>query len=328
MKKIIFVLAIFIAAPAFALDVSLVDNEDGTVSIMYSGADANATSTMPRAFALEITIDSPGTITDVLNYKNDIAHDNNGVDETGESNSVYPGFGIYPAQITWFPPSGGDPRDVNEWGSPLANQSDPGHGDTLPGANIVLEFGSLYYGDSNEPRAEGKLCDLVLSCNTGENLNIVMVDEDAYRGGLVFEDGTQGDIDSNTIVCDVVDECLNSAATEYTKWGNYGKPDCWCYQKNCRGDADGLKTFLKPVMNPDLTIFKAAFNKTAAYVQTLVVGSTPGICADFDRADTFLKPVMNPDLTIFKAYFNLADGLVPVCDQAPVTTGPYNFWTN
>jgi hypothetical protein len=213
MKKIIFVLAIcFIAVPAFAVDVSLVDNieSDGTISVVYTGADANATSTMPRAFALDITIDSPGTFTDVLGYKNDWAHDANAEDETGESNSLYPGYGIYPARITWLPSEAQKPRKVDSWGTPLALTTDPGGAGTgLNTGHLVLELGSLYYDnpesteDSNTPRAEGTLCKIAVTCGEAppEGLNIHMTDEDIYRGGLVFEDGSLGEIDANIAIC-------------------------------------------------------------------------------------------------------------------------------
>jgi len=118
-------------------------------------------------------------------------------------------------------------------------------------------------------------------------------------------------------------ECLNKLDTGYTKWVSYNKPDCWCYQKQCRGDADGAKTLSKPVASPDLTIFKAGVGQTAAYVKTLVVSGKPGICADFDRKDTLSKPIASPDLTIFKSYVGVADTSVPQCPSATV-----NAWKN
>jgi hypothetical protein len=118
-------------------------------------------------------------------------------------------------------------------------------------------------------------------------------------------------------------ECMNKLNTAYSKWVTYNKPDCWCYQRQCRGDADGVNTLGKPVASPDLTIFKAAVGQTSAYVKTLVVGGKPGICADFDHLDTLSKPVGSPDLTIFKAYVGLAPASVPVCPS-----GTINAWKN
>jgi hypothetical protein len=134
---------------------------------------------------------------------------------------------------------------------------------------------------------------------------------------------------SLTITTPCSSDCLSSSAgTEYTKWVNYGKPDCWCYRKNCRGDADGALTLTKPVMLPDLTIFKGAYGKTVTQIKGTVISGKPAICADFDRKDTLTKPVMLPDLTVFKSYYGKVATSVPQCDQAPITSGPYNSWTN
>ncbi|MCE5339699.1 MAG: hypothetical protein LLF92_01050 [Planctomycetaceae bacterium] len=308
MKKLILVLAILlVASPVWAvLDVNIVKVDSDTVAITYTGADVN----LPRAFALTVTINGTGTFTatSLNNFK------------TGESTASSRGFGIYPASITID--SAGV---VSNYGTPLADPCSVGTTDQiLPSQSIVLEFGSLYYGDVNAPAASGTLC--TLDFTKGTATQITLGTEAVYRGGIVLENGDQT-TDTFTYVIPV-DECLSSSATEYAKWVEYGKPACWCFRKNCRGDADGQKTFLKPVMSSDLTIFKGAYNKSKADVKALVVSGMPGICADFDRADTFLKPVMSSDLTIFKAYYNDADNTVPECDQAPVTTGPYNFWTN
>lgn len=118
-------------------------------------------------------------------------------------------------------------------------------------------------------------------------------------------------------------ECMNKLDTKYNRWVTYNKPDCWCFQKQCKGDADGLKTLTKPVASPDLTIFKAGVGQTSAYVKTLVVSGKPGICADFDRADTLSKPIASPDLTIFKSNVGVADTSVPQCPSATI-----NAWKN
>jgi len=179
-------------------------------------------------------------------------------------------------------------------------------------------MGSLYTG-TTKPTSSGQLLTLTLSNSAA----YVVVSRNVGRGGVVMEDPAEaaGDNLPQTIP---LTECLGSSATEYNKWTSYFKPSCWCYKKNCRGDADGVLTLTKPVMLPDLTIFKTAYGKTPTQVR----GMMTAICADFDRIDTLTKPVMLPDLNIFKSFYNKAATTVPQCDQAPVTTGPYNFWTN
>ena len=118
-------------------------------------------------------------------------------------------------------------------------------------------------------------------------------------------------------------ECLKETAPEYDIWDEFGRPECWCYKKQCRGDINGKPFLGKPVTGADLIIFKAAFNKTDADLALV----PNGICADLNHTTFLGKRVTGADLIIFKAYFNKADSVVPVCDQLPIITGPYNFWT-
>jgi hypothetical protein len=52
-----------------------------------------------------------------------------------------------------------------------------------------------------------------------------------------------------------------------------------------------------------------------------------GICSDLNHKPFLGKRVTLADLNIFKTYFNVMDALVPKCDQLPIYTGPYNYWT-
>jgi len=181
MKKLIFVLAIaLIASPSFALTVAL--QRQGTsnlVDVVYSGADGN---NLPRGIALDIS--SPTGTTIALTA---------GSYYQGESTSANPKYGIYPARIV-IDSAGA----VSNYGSPLADVNDPGAG--ADGTNhVVLEFGSLYVGDINAPATSGTLCTLTFGAGSVSNPTIVMVDEDTYRGGLVFEDGALGEVDTSLV---------------------------------------------------------------------------------------------------------------------------------
>jgi len=177
MKKLILVLAILFATPLFgALSISLVQQTpDGNkINLNYAGADP---CNLPRAFGLAVDVCSPMQITAVSNYKTD-----------GESNSTSKGFGIFPARIV-IEANG----TVTSWGTPLADPCDPGtSGSGLNTQKVVLEFGSLYFGDTNAPATSGTLCTLTVACNgaSGANLTIRATEEDTYRGGIVYEDGT------------------------------------------------------------------------------------------------------------------------------------------
>jgi parallel beta-helix repeat protein len=39
----------------------------------------------------------------------------------------------------------------------------------------------------------------------------------------------------------VILDCLLTTAPEYPLWVALGKPECWCYPRQCHGDADGMK---------------------------------------------------------------------------------------
>ncbi len=179
MKKLILVLAILaIAAPAFAaVDVNLVKVATANdVNIVYRNGEG---AQLPRAFALVITTDSNAVIWDVNASK------------VGESNSTKKGYGIFPAKIV-IDSCG----VVSNWGSPIADANDPlpsGADQILPSQKLVLEFGSLYpAADHNQaPDPCGTIARLRINCvgSTGE-VNIVMTDEAAIRGGVVLENGT------------------------------------------------------------------------------------------------------------------------------------------
>ena len=316
MKKLIFVLAIcFIAAPAFAgVDVNLVDLGGGQVAIDYNNADVD---NLPRAFALEVTIDGTGVFTDISGYKaEDFAVDSN---QTGESNSLFPGYGIYPAQITWWLKPGDDACDVNSWGTPLANPIDPGAGDGIGYNNIVLEFASLYYGDANAPLSAGRLCVLDY---TGDATAITMIDEDTYRGGLVFEDGSLGEV--NDVLSLEEPECMKDTAAGYANWDAAGQPDCWCYQYQPLGDIDGLEQgigpFAKRIASVDLGLFAPVYGKK----RSQLAGNE--ICCDLDHLDQgigpFAKAVASVDLGILATNYGKKTSQL---DSSPYA-GDYNFW--
>ena len=303
-RFIITVLAVvLIATPAWAA-VTISDSNSGCeVTLSYSVTGPNNV----RAFALDITVDSGATIDSISNLNTD--------------------YDIYPGSIVIV--GGAVTDDGNAIGDSAI------YAGTLGGlgtGGMTIEMGSLYVGAVNEPATSGILCKFVVSADCN-----VSVAENAIRAGVVMENPDEGpglSLPSTLLVTGcTVSDCLiggNAFAGEKAKWVEYGSPDCWCYRKQCRGDADGTKEFFKPVMANDLTVWKAAYNQSKATVQTITAGThnTPGICADFDHKDEFFKPVMAGDLTIWKAYYNIADGSVPECDVAPVITGPYDHWTN
>jgi hypothetical protein len=112
-----------------------------------------------------------------------------------------------------------------------------------------------------------------------------------------------------------VEECVKSTSAFITVWRGGGslpwnRPDCWCYKRNCRGDADnGKQLGLYWVYSNDLAILKAGFGKT----DTNLTGNR--ICADFMRDKQLgLYRVYSNDLTRLKSYFGKTEANVKCCD--------------
>jgi hypothetical protein len=68
------------------------------------------------------------------------------------------------------------------------------------------------------------------------------VNGNAIRGNIVMEDAAEKIPVQACIDLVVIEpDCFPSTYPGYADWVLYGKPDCWCYARQCRGDADGLK---------------------------------------------------------------------------------------
>jgi hypothetical protein len=282
MKKLVMLLAVLIATPVFALTISMTDNGDGTVTVGYSGGD---TQNPLRAVALEFSLDKGAIVSAVTDYKED------GENESGDAQA----FGIYPARIiveldgTVIP---------GNYGTPEADLLDPGAGN---GSSVkVLEFGSLYVDDSNKPGVSGLLCKLTIDCNGATDPNLTMVDEDVYRGGVLLEDGTLVPVDQTITLTDCVgvQECMKTSHPDYDEWDALGKPDSWCYEYQCEGDADGLAQFGFQVLSDDLNILAGAYGQA--------VTSDPNLGADFDHAAQFGFRVLSDDLNILAGNYGQA----------------------
>lgn len=232
MKKLVILLAVLVAVPAFALEVTLTKDGD-VVTVGYTGADP---CNPPRAFALDLEVVGTGSATISLvadSYKLD-----------GESTAASRGYGIYPARI-----------DINSvtgipaaYGTPLADPCDPGADES--GTHLVLEFGSLYVGDANAPVVtgvtDGNLCEILVVCGTG-NANLVMAAEVTYRGGVLLEDGTDASASATAEIelcagegpCLVVGQVVGGnliTQAMYDLWVLKGEPESWCYECHSKGD--------------------------------------------------------------------------------------------
>jgi hypothetical protein len=319
MRKISLILVILVlTAPAWAavnitIEPNATDPCQYDVLYQVTGDDAE---TGVRAFALDIYVTGGPNIVDVNDY-----HAGESDQDTAQL------YGIYPSNFARHIDPEGDPID---WGSssytPLGNDDDYPE-DTLDGLDtngITVEMGALYVGEGNEPLASGKLLEIVLSDECEDEIRIKVND---IRGAIVLEDNSSPSTTNLPYTYSCVVDCLiggNAGPLEYSDWSNpmWGKPDCWCYCRQCRGDLNGYATFGQFVAISDLAVLYDAYNKSNAVLATI----ENGICADFDHKSTFGIRVAISDLAIAYNYYGKPYTQIPKCDEAPIITGPYNYW--
>ncbi len=306
MKKICLVAAILMLATTAEAVVNITctpgtgaDGNQVTVSYAVSG-EPNKIS----GLGLDITVDSGAKIVSVSNL-----------------NAKY---NIYPGSIVI---TGGL---ITDYGTPVADPNFPGTLGGLGTGGITIEMGALYYptGD-NSPNAPPLTGDL-LKFRVDKSCTVTVA-ENAIRGGVVLTNPNLNPTVTPTgcIVDLGVTDCLiggNADGTvpgsEFAAWAAWGKPNCWCYARQCRGDANGKKTGPSWVQLLDLQVLAGAYNKN----DTALAAIPNGICADFNHKKTGPARVQLLDLQELAKYFNKADALVPACDAAPIITGPYRSW--
>ena len=121
-------------------------------------------------------------------------------------------------------------------------------------------------------------------------------------------------------------DCIHILSPMYADWlgdgKNWRKPNCWCYERQCRGDTDNVKNGLFWVAAPDLATFISAYTKGDAKLEPAM------ICADLDHKKVGLFRVQASDLAIFIAHYTKGSLKVPVCPMDWDGDGDddYNFW--
>lgn len=169
-------------------------------------------------------------------------------------------------------------------------------------------------------QATGTICTLKMT-GTGT----VCFSEDTLRGGVVDATGA-----AMAVTFDP--ECVNVPGGEVpcfvgqpqeAYWVSVGSPECWCWPRQCHGDADDFgqgKSPYAPVASYDLDVLKVAYGKTTAQLladPTITVGghAVAKACADFTRSihgkAPNQAPVASPDLDILKSYYGKTTSLVP-----------------
>ncbi|MHC4498687.1 MAG: choice-of-anchor Q domain-containing protein, partial [Planctomycetota bacterium] len=121
-------------------------------------------------------------------------------------------------------------------------------------------------------------------------------------------------------------DCVSTSASEYADWVSVGKPDCWCYPRQCNGDVDAVKEYgVYWVFLNDLNLFKDCFQQVG------IGPGSPCLCSDFAHDIKYgVYRVFLNDMAIFRTYFQAT--YVPCCDDdgdCDLTDGDtrFNYWT-
>jgi len=217
MKKTILLVALLLAAPAMAVDLScvIVDSGggNGTLTISY---DASTEPNLVRAFALDVEV--TGAVMA-------------GVASTNADYYIYPGTIVIDAN--------GDPVT---YGTPVAPANDPGALGALPGTQCTIEMGSLYESGAPAPNDTDVLIVFNLTGMAASGEASVSTNE--TRGMIVLESAVS--VDANTTCsfggkCLVVGQIVGGVLITqnmYDLWISLGEPPSWCYDCHFRGDVD------------------------------------------------------------------------------------------
>jgi hypothetical protein len=162
---------------------------------------------------------------------------------------------------------------------------------TLGDADVSLSVGVLDEDGFQEGFSAATPTLIATVTYTGAG-NVCMT-ADMLRGGVVGDDVTVVNIQEACVAVGVVQEAVKNTAPFYGDWETFGKPACWAYRYNSRGDVDGLsqgsnKLGYWQVGSNDLTVFLAAWEVKEPAVAPIPSGAgimsiTDGICADFAR---------------------------------------------
>jgi hypothetical protein len=230
MKKFIVVFAALVMVAPLYGDVifTATDNSDGTCTIAYS---CNAGETKgPVGLGLDVDVSSGPAITAVTGVDSffdvfmDVAWD---LEQTGGSGFTY--------------------SYQNPQGSPVAKKTEQGE-ESLPSSSFALSMcglGGETYGSLDNSPTSATVA-ILSNSNAGTTNGTISIN--AIRGGVVEKvaAGENPQMANNlgsplafTITPTAEEDCYLGEADE-AEWIAVGRPVCWCYPRQCRGDIDGI----------------------------------------------------------------------------------------
>jgi len=213
MRKLCFVLtALLLAVPAMAT-VDIECAQVGTTADVEVTYDATSDGNVPRAFGLDITVDSGATI-DAL------------VSDSDE-------YWVHPGRIVIT-----DGNLISE-ANALAVTGSTGALGGLGTGGITVEMGSLWdESDTSHPN-QPPLSGVLLTFTVSGDCNITIAGN-AARGNVVLESTAEADVSYTGCAVALSTDCYTGP--DFAEWVARGRPSCWCTPHQCYGDAAGDKS--------------------------------------------------------------------------------------
>jgi hypothetical protein len=302
MRKLFCSLAILaLVAPVFAGSIVLTvdDNQDGTFTVGYS----SYTGAAPVGLALEIDASVGEVISaqDLSLYDGPVADSffDVFVDFISDNTTAY-AASASTATGSWLGTA-----------HPLAVPGTVAGSAVLPRQDVSICMGSLV---GTAPASVATLARLTIG--DGQATGCIL-DLDSNRDGIVDADGNPmtatcsvngGTATALPVTFDVTNECY-AGRPDYATWVAMGSPECWCYPRQCHGDADGCQHLQKGSLPfwvgvSDLTILTIGWKKGDSDSNFASF-----ICADFDHISHIQKGVPwtfrvgVQDMTILSTYW-------------------------
>mgnify|MGYP000924670411 CR=1 FL=1 len=220
--------------------------------------------------------------------------------------------------------------------TPFADTEGPGQV-TTDSAKVSLCLAALP-ADHLGKASSSELAVIDVNDGDADGAVTVCVTLDTLRGGPVdIEGAVAATIEGSCVEITIAAPPCFAGQPQEAYWVSLGSPECWCWPRQCKSDADDFgqgKSPYQPVSTYDLDVLKAAYNKTIAQLAgvTVTVGghTVAAACADSTRSPhgkLSNLPVSTPDLDILKLYYNKATSLVtgdcaPGNKRAPWTNLP------
>ena len=223
MKKLMCLMVALLVAPAMAtITVEIVDNADLTADIVITadGADADADGSLLAGIAFDASVDGGASILSVDPAKE------------GESTDGDEGYGIFMGNIVIAETSPGV-YEITDPGGPVAPATAPDSPPQLPGAECTLEFGCLY--NVNTPEAAPLLVTTLCTVTVDQATTLTLALDDTRGNSALIGGGAPSSV---VFVGGAITggECYTGP--DYAEWVTVGKPDSWCTDRQCHGEAE------------------------------------------------------------------------------------------